>query len=351
MRNEIRGVIAAAAIAVASGAGIGNSRADTTVTFASFGGLTQEAEVKSLFADAEKLGITIREERSGMWSGIKAYLTSGAAAWDLTSIGFARCEEAARSDWVLPMDYAIIDQTRSQPNLVTAKYLGIYTFGHGIAYQKKKYGANPPQNWADFFDTKKFPGRRSMIGDGTYDFEAALMADGVPPEDVYKVLKAPGGVERGLKKLAEIKPDVAVWWRSSGQVTELVRDGEVDMAILPNARAAALVNAGTEIGYVWNQGFIDVECFLVPKTAPNAKAAMQLINSALDPKNQASFAAKVGYGPVNPQAYDQGILTEKEIEWLPSAKQNIGKQLLADPTWYASPEANDAYQRFGKFLQ
>ena len=130
-----------------------------------------------------------------------------------------------------------------------------------------------------------------------------------------------------------------------------MRSGEIDLGIVPNARAGALVKAGANVEYVWDQGIIDFECFLVPKAAPNPKAAMQLINDLLDPKNQATFAARIGYGPVNTQAYEQGILTEKEISFLPSAKQNLGKQLVADPTWYASPEANAAALRFGKLLQ
>jgi putative spermidine/putrescine transport system substrate-binding protein len=349
--NFLWRALGAAAIAAIGSAIVQPGYGQTTVTFASFGGTTQEAEVQALFGDSAKLGATIRNERSGFWSGIKAYLNSGASGWDLTSIGFARCEEAAQSDHVVPMDYSIIDKSKSLPELVHQKYIGIYTFGYGIAYQKKKYGANPPNSWADFWDVKKFPGRRSLFADGTYALEVALMADGVPMKDVYKVLKAPGGVDRAFAKLAQIKPNIAVWWRSTGQAQQLLRDGEVDMIMIPNARAEGLVKAGSDVGYVWNQGIIDTECFLVPKTAPNQKLAMKLINSSLDPKNQAAFALRVGYGPVNPKAFDEPGMTPAEVAWLPSAKQNLAQELVADPTWYASKEADAAYQRFGKFLQ
>ena len=336
------------AIAFTTLVGTSVGHAQTVVTYAGFGGTTQEAQVQLLFADAQKLGITIREERSGFWTGIKAYLTSGAKGWDLTDIGFARCEEAANADLVLPLDYSIIDKSRVPAEFTNPKYIGFYTFAYGIAYQKKKYGANPPQTWADFWDTKKFPGRRSVFADGTYAYEVALLADGVPMGDVYKTLKAPGGVDRALKKLEQLKPDVAVWWKSTGQATQLLRDGEVDMIMIPNARAQSLVNDGADVGFAWNQAIVDVNCFLVPKTAPNPKQAMQLINSALDPVNQAKFAAKVGYGPTNPKAFEQkSILSDKEIAWLPDVK----KLLIADPTWYTSQQANEAYQRFGKFLQ
>lgn len=348
IRNLSGAAIGAALALCMSG---GGAAAQSSVTFAGWGGVTQDAVIGKLFNGADKLGIKIVGERSGAWPGIKAHLSSGAPGWDMAEVGFARCEQAAQEKMLLPVDYSVVDKTKTQPTLAQKDYVGVFTFSYGIGYQKKKYGVNAPKTWADFFDTKKFPGRRSMIGEGLYAFEAALMADGVAPGDVYKVLKAPGGVDRAFKKLEEIKPSVAVWWRSTGQATQIMRDGEVDMAIFPNGRALALVKDGIDIGFEWNQGFIDVECFMLPKNAANPKAAFQLIDLALDPRNQAAFAAEIGYGPVNVKAYETGILKPEEVAWLPTAPQNLGKQIYADQTWYASKEAEEAYLRFSKFLQ
>lgn len=327
------------------------AQAQNTVTFTGWGGVTQDAVVKNLFAGADKLGIRVKADLSGAWPGIKAHLLSGAPGWDLTEIGFARCEQAAQAKTLLPIDYSIVDKSAVSEKLALPNYIGLYTFSYGITYQKKKYGDNGPKTWADFYDVKRFPGRRSMIGEGLYAFESALIADGVPPQDVYKVLKAPGGVDRAFKKLAEIKPHVAVWWRSTGQAMQAVRDGEVDMAIFANGRVMALVKDGIDVAFEWNQAFIDTECLMLPKNAANPKGAFQLINLALEPKNQARFAAAIGYGPVNLKAYDTGILTPEQVAWLPTAPGNIGKQVAVDQTWYASREAEEAYIRFSKFLQ
>jgi len=40
-----------------------------------------------------------------------------------------------------------------------------------------------------------------------------LIADGVEPKDVYKVLGTPAGVDRAFKKLDTIKKNI-VWWES-----------------------------------------------------------------------------------------------------------------------------------------
>jgi len=328
----------------------GAALAQETVTFAGLGGPLQEGEVKGLLGEAAKNGIRIREERNGAWTGIKAHLGSGAPGWDIISIGFARCEIASQSDWIQPIDYSIVDRTKLPEFLVRPNYLGVYTFAYAIAYQKSKY-KTPPRGWADFWDVQKFPGRRSLQAEGLYSIEAALIADGVAPADVYKVMRTADGIDRAFKKLEQIKPHVAVWWRSAGQATQLLRDGEIDMALFANGRAAALVQDGTDIGFSWEQGFIDIECMMVPKNAPNPKGAMRAINLMLDPMAQARFASMIQYGPAVLDAYKTGLLTPKDTAWMPTAPENIGHLIYADPTWYASSEADATYLRYSKFLQ
>ncbi len=328
------------------------SQAQTTLTFAGFGGALQEAVVNGLFADAAKLNIRIRDERSGSWPGIKAHLMAKAPGWDMTEIGFARAEMAAQENLIQAIDYSIVDKSKIPANLAQPKYVGVGTFSYGIAYQNKKFGVGKgPKNWADFWDVQKFPGRRSMLGNGTYALEAALAADGVPLAEIYSTLRTPAGVDRAFAKLQQLKPHVAVWWQSGGQAVQLMRDGEVDMAMIPNGRAMALVKDGADISFSWEQAFVDTEAILVPNTATNVRAVMQLLNTALDPKNQAAFAKASGFGPVNLSVYEQNLIEPELMQWMPTAPQNIGKQLWADQTWYASPAADATMQRFVRFLQ
>lgn len=327
------------------------AQTQTTVTFAGFGGPLQEAMVNQMFADAGKLNIRIKEDRNGFWTGIKAHLMAKAPGWDLTEVGFARCEQAAQADLIQNIDYAVVDKTRISAALAQPKYVGVYTFTYGLTYQTKKYGANGPKSWADFFDVQKFPGRRTMLADGLYALEIALLADGVPAADIYKVLRTPAGVDRAFAKLEKLKPHVAVWYKSSGQAMQLMRDGEVDMGLISNARAQSVVKDGTPLTFVWDQAFIDTECLMVPNNAQNTKTVMQLINSALDTKNQAAFATASYYGPTNLKAFEGGLIPAASMEWLPSAPQNLPRQVWADQRWYAAQETEAVSQRFAKFLQ
>ena len=71
---------------------------------------------------------------------------------------------------------------------------------------------------ADFFDFKKYPGKRLMRKDSQAMYELALMADGVPKDKLYP-LDAP----RALKKIMAIKKDL-LFWNSGAESQTLLRD-------------------------------------------------------------------------------------------------------------------------------
>ena len=58
--------------------------------------------------------------------------------------------------------------------------MGGDVFSTVLAWNTKTYGDKGPQSWADFWDVKKFPGKRSYRKGVAGALEPALMADGVP---------------------------------------------------------------------------------------------------------------------------------------------------------------------------
>ena len=54
---------------------------------------------------------------------------------------------------------------------------------------------------ADFFDVEKFPGRRGMRRTPHVNLEWALIADGVPIDEIYAMLDTPEGIDRAFAKL------------------------------------------------------------------------------------------------------------------------------------------------------
>jgi len=67
------------------------------------------------------------------------------------------------------------------------------------------------------------------------NLEWALLADGVAPADVYKVLATPAGLDRAFKKLDTIKSSI-VWWTAGAQPPQLLASGEVVMTSVYHGR-------------------------------------------------------------------------------------------------------------------
>jgi putative spermidine/putrescine transport system substrate-binding protein len=65
----------------------------------------------------------------------------------------------------------------------------------------------------------------------------ALMADGVPREEIFKLLATKEGQDRAFKKLEELKPHI-VWWTSGTEQIQGLLSGEYDLAMAWNGRIA-----------------------------------------------------------------------------------------------------------------
>ncbi len=335
-------------------AGLASAAAAQTVTFAGWGGVTQEAERKAYFeAGAKALGMTIREDSHNGYASIKAQVESGAKAWDVVGSGIADCVRAAKAGLTQPLDYKVIKTDGLPKEFVQPNCVGLWTFSYGIAYRTDTYKAGGPKSWADFWDVIKFPGRRSLgvISGGRYLMESALVADGVAPADVYKVLTGPGGVDRAIKKLEAIKPAIAVWWTSQGQAMQLLKDKEVDMMILANGRAQALIDEKVPVAFEFNGAVLDIEMFFVLKGAANPANAMRLIDYSLRPEPQAAFTKYIPYGPTNPKAYQTGIIPKDKLAILPTAPDNLKRQSILSAEFYASPEGEAALARITRLTQ
>ena len=124
-----------------------------------------------------------------------------------------------------------------------------------------------PKGWADFWDTKKFPGDRAMIGTsagGWPELEFALMAAGVPADKLY-----PLDIDKGFASYDKIKKDVIKWWDTGAVPIQLLTDREVTMTTVWNGRMAALQAAGVPAAISWSQGLLKRDAWGIPKGAKN----------------------------------------------------------------------------------
>ena len=202
------------------------------------------------------------------------------------------------------------------------------------AETKKGSRSAPPKSWADFWDVKAFPGKRALRANAQDLIEIALLSDGVAPADVYTTLSTPEGMDRALKRLEQLKPDVAVWWDSGAQSAQVLKDGDADLVITWNGRAESVVADGGAADYSFAGSVIGTDCLAVPKGAPNAANAMKLIAAMTTPAREAKLTDFIAYGPINPAAYEGGLIPEDRLKKLATAPANAGTSVFSDANWW-----------------
>lgn len=305
------------------------------IVAANYGGISGET-IASLVGKPfeEESGKTIQHVASGVGfiAKVEAQYQAGKVAWDV--IEGAGGQEAALL-WgkkylePLPADLQAKLQKVSIPNAVTPYGVLLGTTGYVIACNMDKIKACP-SNPAEFWDVKAFPGRRALVSNPFAAMATALVADGVKPNEVF-----PMDIDRAFKKLKEIRPNVAIWATSGDQQVQVMRDGQVDMSIMWNGRAKAVIDAGVPLKLQWGGSLANPNYMVVIKGGPNTKAAMNYLEwYGLHAKPQAEVARKLAYGMSHKDV--AGLLTPSEAALLPEGGTNADSQVQLDGNWWAN---------------
>jgi putative spermidine/putrescine transport system substrate-binding protein len=209
-------------------------------------------------------------------------------------------------------------------------------------YQEGTFTGAQPTTIADFFNVKKFPGKRGIHTWPNALIEMALLADGVAIKDVYKVMSTPEGIDQAFKMLDKIK-DHAVFWSSGAKPLELVQSGEVAMSLAYNGRiGAAVLSEGAKFVTVWDGQVLEEEWLVMMKGAPNKEAAMDFLIHASSTASQAEQAKYINYGPMRASAFD--IMKKGEpwfhngkniMEHMPNRPEVMARSVVASPDWWA----------------
>src|SRR6476660_5555192 len=219
-------------------------------------------------------GIQIRTVTPVAYGKIKAQVQSRTYEFDMTSVNSMQWLRASREGLAEPIDWTIVKKDALPPSAIVADGYGIAQniLGTALCYRSDKYRDGSPSSWADFWDVKKFPGSRSLcLSDSPRTLIFALLADGVPRDQLY-----PLDIDRAFKKLDQIKPHVKVWWRDGTQSQQLIRDGEVDMMSIWNARASELKQQGGSQGSTEPQA-----CVVIDRICRAGQAAGRVQHAAL----------------------------------------------------------------------
>lgn len=209
---------------------------------------------------------------------------------------------------------------------------------------------HPPRTLADFFDTRKFPGRRALPrGSARYNLEAALLADGVAPGDVYKTLSTPEGLDRAFARLKALNP---IWAHDGTDALRWVKNGQAAMAMALNGEVYDMAQKEYAARIVWDHALYEFDVFGIPSGDPKKKRALDFIAFATGSKPLADVARWVPYGPARRSSFAR-LRPNPETgapmrPWLPTAPEHFSHAFAIDAGWWLDHQAaiQDRWQAF-----
>ncbi len=324
-----------------------------------YGRATQKALLDPFGADT---GYTMRmEDYNGGLAEIRAQVETGNVHWDVVDLEAADavrgCDEGLL-EVVTPQDvFPEQDAAAAAQDFLHGTLsecgVGLIVYSTVYAYRTDHFADEQPSTMADFFDLGKFPGRRGMRRSPYGTMEFALVADGVPVDQVYDTLGTPEGVDRAFRKLDSIK-DHVVWWEAGAQPPQMLADGEVVMSTAYNGRifnARIAENQPFEI--VWDGQVLDHSQLAVVAGAPNLETAFEFLAFTAKPESMAAMSGYISYSPTRHSALPLvGTHVETGIEMephMPVTPERLERSVSNDWAWWADygDEMND---RFGAWL-
>ena len=333
------------------------------LTVVSFGGSYARASQQAYHEPfTAETGIEVRlEDYNGGLAQIRAQVETGNVHWDVVDLNVADavlgCDEGLL-EFIDPGDLppgadgsSVADDFVS--GTLTDCGMGTIFFSSIYAFHPQHFPGAKPATIEDFFDLERFPGRRGMRRVPSDNLEIALLADGVPLEEVYATLATPAGVDRAFRKLDTIKEQI-VWWEAGAQPPQLLADGEVVMSTAYNGRifnAQVLENQPFEI--VWDGQILDNSQLVIVAGTRNLEAARKFIAFAGRPESMAAISRYISYGPARRSGTALvGTHLETGVEMaphMPTTPANLTRALHHDWRWW-SDHGDELTERFAAWL-
>lgn len=318
------------------------------LTVANFGGANGKAqEVAFLKPFTQSSKVASRGvEYDGDLGAVRKMVQARKVDWDVVEVESSELTIGCKEGLFEPVDKSRLPHTSMLlAGSVQECGVGAFVWSTVMAYNSATL-KTAPRSWADFWDVKKFPGKRAMRKGARYNLEFALMADGVHRRDVYNVLATEPGLQRALAKLRQLQPHI-VWWESGSQPPKLLAANEVVLSTAYNGRISAAVAEGATLSTVWNDAIYDIDYWAIVKGSPRAEQARAFVNFATTDAAQLAFSREITYGPTHYNAilqYDNGrkrVVDDAHLvdlsmapSDLPSAPGNLRRSLAFNPTFW-----------------
>ena len=282
---------------------------DKTLKIGTYGGYFEESFVKHIYPEFTKAtGIkveSVAEPTGSTWLvQLRNAAKAGMAPADVSMMaGVAKLRGAAEELW-LPLDEA---KLQSSIAYMKDDFLDRYPDGrlYGVGgvscfitlCSNTKAYPEAPTSWADMWDPKykdslgllALPANSYLL-----EITATTFFGGMD------VLKTQEGIEKVLSKLAEVKPNVRLWYKDEGTFQQALQDGEIPMGQYYHdvAELAAADGFPVRSTFPKEGGVNDSGAWVVTKASKKLDLAQVFIDYTSQPAIQGKLSRKVGTAPV-----------------------------------------------------
>jgi putative spermidine/putrescine transport system substrate-binding protein len=321
-----------------------------TLVWLDFGGEAHEGYRRAFLNDWERItGWTLNgvAPTGDVLSLLQTQVDAGQPEWDVVELGsYADGLRAEQAGLLEPIDQALFPVEYYPETTRWSEYWHeIEQTATILVYNTDVYTDQAPQSVLDLFNTEDFPGKRCLY-DGVqfgWNLEFALMADGVPHDQVYEVLATSEGRERAFAKLDTIKDDI-VYWTSGAESVQFVLDGQCDMSTTWHGRPALRKKQepALPLAPAWPDGILFGDAWGIPKGANNPKAAASALAFSLVPANSCKLENELAYGQMMSVDPFPDCLSDFAREWAPQLEVMAGGE---NPEFYLehAPEINEEW--------
>ena len=265
---------------------------------------------------------------------LMAMMKSGQNELDVIDTGDSTLLELERGNYLQPIDYGAFKYTNPadiDPVVKRKFQVGCFIYAMVLGFNTKAIPVGTePKSWAEFWDLKRFPQRRTMadMASGTPSLEFALIADGVPMDKLY-----PLDIDRAFKSMSRIRSAIPKFWDTGALSSTMLADNEVAMGALWSTRASAAIDQGAPLGIQWNQNALLAQAYGIPVGAKNLENAKKYIDYSSSAESQSRWLSKYKAIPVNTKAY--GATSKDLIDPETNTPWTRSKGFVLDIDWWA----------------
>ncbi|WP_172293287.1 extracellular solute-binding protein [Pseudoruegeria sp. HB172150] len=269
----------------------------------------------------------------------------GNVEWDLVDLEGTQMNLAISKDLLRPIDYELLYSVVPQEELnqdVCKEYgIGSVAFSTVMGWDTDKFETGP-QTWVEFFDTEKFPGRRGLYAQPRPSFEIALMAAGVPREEIYPI-----DMDEAFEALDAIRDKVDLWVERTSQWGVMFQNKEVDLAGASLGRLVEEKINGRSYDFTFAEGIVEQSYWCIPKNAPAGDEAMKALTWFMRAPGQLEYAKSSPVGMTNITITDD--LPPDVAAYSPGNPVNRTTNLYIDDVWWTE-NAEEAGVRWLEWL-